>query len=154
MLKARLCVRGYEEIQDFRTDSPACSRESIRISLAIVASKGWDINSIDIKRAFLQGKDIERTVFIRPPKEANTTASVWKLNKCVYGLADAPRNWHLSLKNELLTLGCVVSKLDPGVFTFYKGNKLEGILTCFVDDELWGGTPLFKAQVIDKLKSK
>ena len=29
--KARLCARGFEEIQDFRKDSSTCSKESIII---------------------------------------------------------------------------------------------------------------------------
>ena len=41
-----------------------------------------------MKTAFLQGKKIERGVYIRPLKEA-ATKKVWKLQKCVYGLGDA-----------------------------------------------------------------
>ena len=40
----------------------------------------------------LQGKTIERTVFVHPPKEANTN-KICKLQKCIYGLADASRYW-------------------------------------------------------------
>ena len=67
MMKARLCVRGFEEELTFRTDSPTCSREGIRLFLSTTASKGWTINSIDVKGAFLQGKKLEREVLIRPP---------------------------------------------------------------------------------------
>ena len=65
--KARLCARGFEELQNFRTNSPTCSREGIRIALSTIASNKWKLNSIDVKTAFLQGKPIERTIFIRPP---------------------------------------------------------------------------------------
>ena len=40
--------------------------------LATAASKKWNMNALDVKGAFLQGKAIERKVFLRPPKEANT----------------------------------------------------------------------------------
>ena len=47
-----------------------------------------------MKTAFLQGKKIEREVYICPPKEAATN-KVWKLQKCVHGLSDASRYWYL-----------------------------------------------------------
>ena len=68
--KARLCARGFEEIQDFRTDSPCCSRIAIRLFMTILASKNWTLNSIDVKTAFLQGKEIQRTVIIQQPPSA------------------------------------------------------------------------------------
>ena len=78
--KARLCARGFEEEQDFRTDAPTCARESVRLSLATIASNKWDLKSIDIKRAFLQGHQLTREVYLRPPPEAQTN-KLWKLNK-------------------------------------------------------------------------
>ena len=71
--KARLVAKGFQEVQDFRTDSPTCSRESLRLMTAIIASNKWPIQSIDIKTAFLQGHKLKRSVFLRPPPEANTT---------------------------------------------------------------------------------
>ena len=71
--KARLCVRGFEEEQDFRTDSPTCSREGVRLFLSTTVSNNWTIHSIDVKGAFLQGKELDRKVDIKPPKEAETT---------------------------------------------------------------------------------
>ena len=32
-VKARLCARGFQELQDFRIDSPTCSRESVHMLL-------------------------------------------------------------------------------------------------------------------------
>ena len=54
--KARLCARGFEEIQDFPTDSPCCSRIGLRSVISIISTKQWIIKSIDVKTAFLQGK--------------------------------------------------------------------------------------------------
>ena len=84
-VKARLVAKGFQESQDFRKDSPTCSRESIRIALTTIASKHWKLQGIDIQAAFLQGNEIDRVVFLRPPPEANTNL-IWKLNKCIYGL--------------------------------------------------------------------
>ena len=53
--KARLVVRGFEETEkNFRTDSPTCLKESLRVALTVAASNCWTINSIDIKGAFLK----------------------------------------------------------------------------------------------------
>ena len=150
IMKARLCARGFEESQEFRTDSPTCKRESVRIVLSAIASKQWNLKSIDIKRAFLQGNAIDRDVLIRPPDEAETD-KLWHLKKCVYGLADAPRKWYLTLKEKLTEFGCIVSDFDPGVFMFHVDGKLQGILACFVDDVVHGGTPLFETSVIKRL---
>ena len=151
--KARLCARGFEENQDFRTDSPTCSRIGIRFALTVISSFSWRLNSIDVKTAFLQGKEMERTVYLRPPKEAETN-KVWRLKKCVYGLADASRYWYLRVKDVLINLGATICSVDQGMFLWFNGNILYGILVCHVDDMIWGGTAEFKDNVITMLKDK
>ena len=149
--KARLVAKGFQEVKSFRTDSPTCSRESIRLLLALTAAKRWKLQSIDIHAAFLQGSEIDRTVFLRPPVEANTT-KIWKLQKCVYGLSDAPRQFYLRLREELSTLGVMQSSGDPGLYYWTRSNTLEGILVCHVDDMLWSGTKQFHEEVIELLR--
>ena len=115
--KSKTCVaRGFEEEQNFRTDSLTCSREGVRISLACIATQRWTVNSIDIKTAFLQGKTTERTIYVRPLKQA-TTSKIWKLRKAVCGLAAGNRTWYLKIREELIKLGAVISKIDQGIFT-------------------------------------
>ena len=83
--KARLVARGFQEcVDDLRVDSPTCMRESLKVLMCLAISKGYILNSIDIKAAFLQGKNIDRVVFLKPPPEANPQGKVWKLNKTVY----------------------------------------------------------------------
>lgn len=150
-VKARLCARGFEEEQLFRTDSPTASREGNRLTLAMIASNGWTLNSLDVKTAFLQGQQIDRDILIKPPKEAKTT-KLWKLNKTVYGLADASRSWYLKLKQELIKLYGKPMELEGSIFCWYDDhNNLQGIMGCFVDDVIWGGTEAF-THVINKLK--
>ena len=149
-VKARLCARGFQELLDFCTDSPICSRESVRIAFAIIASNGWTLNSIDVKTAYLQGKLIERTVFIHPPKGAKTS-KIWRLHKCIYGLADAPRQWYLRVREELIKLRSRPSDLDAALFCWFSDGTLVGILICFVEGMIWGSTQSFKVNVIDKL---
>ena len=67
-----LVARGLEEQEvNLKTDSLTCSREGLRIVLSIIASNSWKCRSIDIKVAFLEGSQIERDVYLRPPPEAD-----------------------------------------------------------------------------------
>lgn len=101
--KSLLCpdyVLGDSKKQAFETDLSTCSRESVQIVTSLMASFKSDINSINTKTAFSQGKKIIRNI-IKPPKEPRTK-KLWKLNKSAYGLADAPRCWYLRLKDKLM----------------------------------------------------
>ena len=54
----RPCARGFKVIQDFRTDSPCCSRIGIQSALSILTSNKWRLKSAHVKTALLQGKKI------------------------------------------------------------------------------------------------
>ena len=55
--KARWVLRGFLDRQktDLQTDSPTSSRPGFRMLLQLGANRGWDINHMDLKTAFLQG---------------------------------------------------------------------------------------------------
>ena len=38
IVKARLCVRGFEEEQHFQTDNPTCCKEGLRLTCCIISS--------------------------------------------------------------------------------------------------------------------
>jgi hypothetical protein len=68
-MKARLVARGFEEnSQDLRTDSPTCSKQALRMVFLVAAAKKWELHSLDIASAFLQGGEITRNVYLRPLK--------------------------------------------------------------------------------------
>ena len=95
----------------------------------------------------MQGEDIDRELFILPPKEANT-CNVWRLKKCPYGLVDASRKWYNKVKSVLLSLNLKMSRGDPSIFYYYKDDKLAGIIAIHVDDFLWAGDLLFSNNII------
>ena len=102
--KARLVAKGFEEtLCESRRDSPTCLKENLRLVMAVAACFSWTVFSLDVKSAFLQGKQIDRSVCLKPPAEADTT-SVWELNKPLYGLCDASRKWYLRVKEVLEAL--------------------------------------------------
>ena len=151
--KARLVARGYEEdSSQFRTDSPTCMKESLRLILSVSSSNGWSIHSLDIKAAFLQGKQIDRELYLRPPKEAKAPGKLWLLKKAVYGLSDASRVWYLRVTEELTKLGARVSTYDKAVFFWVKDSQLAGVILVHVDDFLWAGSEKFKTLIMDPFK--
>ena len=149
-VKARLVLKGYEEEIEFRTDSPACTPEIVRLAIAIITTQRWKLCSVDFKTAFLQGKEIERDVFIKPPAQAKTN-KIWKLKKTVYGLNDAPRSWYLKMEETILNLGCKISSLANGLYYFHSDYMLCGIMVSFVDDLMLGGNEEF-GKLIKELK--
>ena len=152
-LKSRLVARGFEEnTAQLSKHSPTCSKEAVRLTISIAGANGWICNTIDVKSAYLQGKTIEREVYLRPPPEFND-GKLWKLNKTVYGLSDAALQWYRRVKEELLNLGMKVSSLDPALFVWEDSGKTLGILCLYVDDIFWAGKEKFKTSVIDKLCS-
>ena len=84
--KARLVLRGFEEdSSSLQKNSPTCTKDSFRLLLCMLAHRNWELHTIDIKSAFLQGKPISRCVYVKPPKEANTN-KIWKLKKSYFWL--------------------------------------------------------------------
>ncbi|KAK4298165.1 hypothetical protein Pmani_029465 [Petrolisthes manimaculis] len=154
-IKARLVARGFEDKEEVQSDSPTVSKEMLRSFVAILASKKWGVNSIDIKAAFLQSERFERDVYLIPPTEADCDSNVlWKLQKCVYGLNDAARKWYLTVKTFMLKMGCTQVKTDPAAFYWYDDGELCGMFLMHVDDFLWGGTKRFENVVIAKIRSQ
>ena len=150
--KARLVARGFEEEQYIRSDSPTCLRESVRLFFSIAISNGFDVGSIDIKCAFLQGYQIDRDIYVKPPVEVNTN-NIWKLQKVIYGLCDAPRAWYIRVNDEFIKLGAKVSKYDKAFYIWTQNNILHGIMIVHVDDFIWAGSKFFVSNVIKSIKS-
>ena len=151
--KNRLVARGYEEdMYGIPTDSPTINKDSLRVAYVIIAAKEWDVNSMDVTAAFLQGTPLSREVYLKPPREAKAKGKLWKLKQCVYGLNDASRHFYLKIKEELMKAGCKCSYLDPAVFSYYDGD-LKGLLMSHVDDFLWAGTEEFKTSVVDRIRN-
>ena len=149
--KACLVVRGFQEekLNISRKDSPTCCKDNFHLVLSIIVSNSWITHSLNIKSAFLQGKKIYCDVYLKPPKEAETS-KLWKLNITAYGLCDAPNAWYISVKYVLMKTGVKKSKFDDSIFYWYNNNKLKGLICCHVSDFVQGGTK----HVINRLKEK
>ena len=91
--KAKFVMRGFEEAEDIvQSDAPTAAKSSLRLALAITANEDWkNFETLDIKAAFLQGRKIEREIYLKPPEELKLEGKLWKLRKTAYGLIDAAR---------------------------------------------------------------
>lgn len=152
--RARLVARGFEEeTKHLKKDSPTCSRETVKIVFWIASWKQWSCQTVDVKAAYLQGDDIEREVYLKPPKEFDI-GKLWKLKKTVYGLKDAARAWYLKVKDVLTDLGVEKCTLDNSLFFWHENGILEGIICLYVDDFLYAGTEKFVTKIIQKFMKK
>jgi hypothetical protein len=73
--KARLVILGYEDpdITPIPRDSPTLQKESRSLLLQLCASWKWQIQSFDIKTAFLRGSRRDnRQLGLEPPRELTT----------------------------------------------------------------------------------
>ena len=153
-VKARLVAKGFQESHPIPSDSPTVARTAFRTLLGLASGNAWSVATTDIKSAFLQGQSLDREVYLKPPKEADTPPGViWKLKKCLYGLNDGARNFYLSVREKVTDLGCFVSTVDPSLFYYHnKDGSLAGVLITHVDDFLHAGNQVFNEEVILPLK--
>jgi len=142
--KARLVAKGYaqEEGIDFdETFAPVARLEAIRIFLAFAAHHQFKVFQMDVKSAFLNGKLEEEVYVYQPPGFINESKPHWvyRLNKALYGLRQAPRAWYDTLTKHLLTNGFQRGTIDSTLFILHdKGDML--LVQIYVDDIIFGST--------------
>ena len=160
--KARLVVLGFEDpdLTEIPRDSPTLQKESRSLIFQYCASRQWQIQSFDIKTAFLRGsKRDDRVLGVEPPIELRkkmglTDNQVCELLKSAYGLVNAPYLWYQELKESLIALDFKMSPLDPCLFSLIgKDRKVHGVLGVHVDDGLCAGDHEFE-RVLKRLEEK
>ena len=117
--KARLVARGFQDEMDEVGEvyAPTCSKGTMRLLLSLCAVRAWVPSVVDVMTAFLQGRPIERDVYLRPPKaNKEDPNTVWKLNVTVYGLADAQKAWFETVKDFFLSIKGKELVREPAVF--------------------------------------
>ncbi|CAI7797876.1 unnamed protein product [Closterium sp. NIES-53] len=137
--KARYVARGFSQRQGvdyFQTFSPTPKMTTLRVLLHVAAQHDYKLHSLDFSTAFLQGSLHEEIWLRRPPSfTASFPASTqWSLRRLVYGLRQAPREWHDTLRTTLAALGFAPATTEPSLFLCTDTSLPPFYVLVYVDD--------------------
>ncbi|KAI3717488.1 hypothetical protein L1987_69133 [Smallanthus sonchifolius] len=112
--------------------------EAIRLFLTYASYVGFKFYQIDVKIAFLYGK-VHKEVYVTQPngfEYPHNINKVYKLDKALYGLHQAPQAWYETLSKHLLCNG-----FDRGQTLFIRKAGGDILLVqVYVDDIIFGST--------------
>ncbi|CAI7772451.1 unnamed protein product [Closterium sp. NIES-53] len=118
--KARYVARGFsqrEGVDFFQTFSPTPKMTTLRVLLHVAAQRDYELHSLDFSTAFLQGS-LHEAIWLRRPSGFTglfLEDTQWSLRRPIYGLRQAPREWHDTLRTTLAALGFAPSTADPSL---------------------------------------
>ena len=118
-----MVAKGYSQRPGFdftETFAPTAKYQAIRTVLALAAVEDLHLRSIDISHAFING-DLEEEVYMQQPEgfQSGVPGEVLHLNKSLYGLKQAARQWKIKLASvlcEQMGFRCISS--DNSIYVF------------------------------------
>ncbi|CAI7734955.1 unnamed protein product [Closterium sp. NIES-53] len=119
--KTRYVARGFSQRQGvdyFQTFSPTSKMTTLRVLLNVAAQRDYELHSLDFNTAFLQGS-LHEEIWLRRRlvfTGSFPASSQWSLWRPVYGLRQAPREWHDTLRTTLAALGFAPATADQSLF--------------------------------------
>ncbi|CAI7860651.1 unnamed protein product, partial [Closterium sp. NIES-53] len=101
-----MCI--FRGVDFFQTFSPTPKMTTLRVLLHVAAQRDYKLHLHDFSTAFLQGSLHEEIWLRRPPGFTGSfpAGTQWSLRRPVYGLRQAPREWHDTLRTTLAALAC------------------------------------------------
>ena len=125
-----MVAKGYTQrdgIDFVETFSPIAKFTSIRMLAALTAYYNLELHQMDVKTAFLNGHLDEEIYMLQPDGfiEKGNQGKVCKLNRSIYGLKQASRQWNILFDNAITSYGfsmmegdhCIYFKIVGGNFT-------------------------------------
>ncbi|CAI7797929.1 unnamed protein product [Closterium sp. NIES-53] len=109
---------------------------TLRVLLHVAARRDYELHSLDFSTAFLQGSLHEEIWLRRPPGFTGSfpPGTQSSLRRPVYGLRQAPREWHDTLRTTLAALGFAPSTADPSLFLRTDTSLPPFYVLVYVDD--------------------
>ncbi|CAI7763654.1 unnamed protein product, partial [Closterium sp. NIES-53] len=112
------------------------------VLLHVAAQRDYELHSLDFSTAFLQGSLHKEIWLHRPPGFTGSfpTGTMWSLRRPVYGLRQALREWHDTLRMTLAALGFAPSSTDPSMFLRTDATLPPLYILVYVDDLVFATT--------------
>ncbi|CAI7871718.1 unnamed protein product [Closterium sp. NIES-53] len=139
VFKARDVARGFNQRQgvDFlRTFSSTPKMTTLRVLLHIPAQLDYKLHSLDFSTNFLQDS-LHEEIWLRRPcgfTGSFPTGTQWSLRRPIYGLRQAPREWHDTLRTLLVALGFAPSTADSLLFLRTDTSLPPLYVLMYIDD--------------------
>ncbi|GJZ88624.1 putative ribonuclease H-like domain-containing protein [Tanacetum coccineum] len=119
--KVRLVAQGYKQEEGIDYDevfTPVARAEAIRLFLDFTSFMNFPVYQMDVKSAFLYGTIEEEVYVFQPPGcvDPEFPEKVYKVEKALYGLHQAPRAWYETLSTYLLDNGFHRGQIDKTLF--------------------------------------
>ncbi|KAH9752530.1 hypothetical protein KPL71_014732 [Citrus sinensis] len=106
--------------------------------IAIAALRNLEIHQIDAKTTFLN-EDLDEEIYMEQPEAPGQEKKVCKLVKSLYGLNQAPKQWHEKFDHTMITSGFKINECDKCVYV--KATENDYVILClYVDDMLIVGS--------------
>ncbi|CAI7875096.1 unnamed protein product [Closterium sp. NIES-54] len=120
----------------FHTFSTTPKMTTLWVLLHVAAQRDYELHSLDFSIAFLQGSLHEEIWLRRPPGFTGSfpAGTQWSLRRPVYGLRQAPREWHDTPRTTLAALGFAPSTADPSLFLRTDTTLPSFYVLVYVDD--------------------
>jgi hypothetical protein len=136
--KARVVAKGFSQrpgVNFDKTFAPTTKWAALRIIFALAALEDWELKSIDISNAYLNGELSDVKVYMRQPQGFVEKDDAWVacLLKGLYGLKQGGREWFKWLEQVLLQLGFTRICADGSIFIWAK-DGVQVICPVFVDN--------------------
>ncbi|GJV09942.1 putative ribonuclease H-like domain-containing protein [Tanacetum coccineum] len=143
--KARLVAQGHRQEEGIDYDevfAPVARIEAIRLFLAYASYMDFTVYQMDVKSAFLYGT-IEEEVYVNQPpgfEDPEFPIKVYKVEKALYGLHQAPKAWYETLSTYLLENGFRRGTIDKTLFIKKIKNDIL-LVQVYIDDKFEGYGP-------------